>query len=572
MPLFFNRILSLEPFTMFMYIFMFVSAIVFPIIRNILVKMGKSLKIWVICSFIPIVVCTVHLLLSLYDKNESVTFELFGMAYISSVFFPLMTPLCKKKILFHISAVLCSILIFCGTFISMATLGALYVRTVNYSRMSMTESYQSIIRDMKTYYPLNEWKEIDYSAIDAEVYPMVQEAEKNNDYFLFGQALDRLTYLIPDGHVGYIPTSDDEIAAKIFEQLTQHNYYGFIMFTNDDSKTRAFCVDEDSGAYQAGIRSGTVITAWNGKDIQQALAETTDYIFCDNYAIKENEDFILPLCLSGIGGDEIEVGFIDAEGNHKKVTIEKTDGFFYHGVIAYGYIMNAQNEDENFSSKMLTEDVGYLRIAEERYDNVLDIKAYMLGSYPEVEDRVKKELDSMKSKGMKKLVIDLRYNAGGNPYISAAVASVFTDQQKTVLTLGGTAVHKANIEIKLSGNGSYKDLPVVVLVNSRCGSSGDILADIMNKFDNVKIVGMTPSQGIGQAVGEKCMLPGGFEFVFPIIQTFNENGEVNVDSKADRINRIPLDEKIPASEELIKAILSGEGDAELDYVTGHCFE
>ena len=83
---------------------------------------------------------------------------------------------------------------------------------------------------------------------------------------------------------------------------------------------------------------------------------------------------------------------------------------------------------------------------------------------------------------------------------------------------------------------------------------------------------MTPSQGIGQAVGEKCMLPGGFEFVFPIIQTFNENGEVNVDSKADRINRIPLDEKIPASEELIKAILSGEGDAELDYVTGHCFE
>ena len=88
MPLFFNRILSLEPFTMFMYIFMFVWAIIFPMIRNILVKMEKSLKIWVICSFIPVVICAVHLLFNLYDKNEAMTFELFGMAYIASLLFP----------------------------------------------------------------------------------------------------------------------------------------------------------------------------------------------------------------------------------------------------------------------------------------------------------------------------------------------------------------------------------------------------------------------------------------------------------------------------------------------------
>ena len=154
MQLIINRILSLEPFTMFMYLFLFVSCIAFPIIRNILVKMGKSLKIWVICSFIPMIVCIVHLILNLYDKNESMTFELFGLAYIASVFFPLMTPLCRKKVLFHTSAVLCSVLIFCCTFVSMATISALYVRTLNYSRMSMTESYKAVIRDMKVYYPL----------------------------------------------------------------------------------------------------------------------------------------------------------------------------------------------------------------------------------------------------------------------------------------------------------------------------------------------------------------------------------------------------------------------------------
>ncbi len=573
MQLIINRLLSLEPFTMFMYIFMFVSCIVFPIIRNILVKMGKSLKAWVICSFIPITICIVHLLLNLYDRNENITFELFGMVYIASIFFPLMTPLCRKKILFHVGAVLCSLLIFCGTFISMATISSLHVRTMNYSRMSMTESYKSVIRDMKIYYPLTEWKEIDYSAIDAEVYPMVEEAEKNNDYALFSQALRRLTYLIPDGHVWYTDTLDDEGSVKLWEQFIQHNYYGFIMFTNDDGKTRAFNVNENSDAYKAGIRSGTVITEWNGKNITQAIAETTDYIFEENYAVKENEDFILPVCLSGIGEDEIEVGFIDSDGKNKKVMIQKTDVFFYYGIEAYNRLMH-NVDDENFSSRMITDDIGYLRINEERYNNVLDIKAYILGHYPEIEDRVKKELDTMKAQGMKKLIIDLRHNAGGNPYISAAAASVFTDKKGTVLTLKGTAVHEANIEIKLSGDGSYKDLPVVVLVNLKCGSSGDMLADIMNKFDNVKLVGMTPSMGIGQAVGERCMLPGGCEFSFPIIYILNEYGEINVDPKADRINRIPLDEKIPASEELIRAILEGDGedDPELDYVTEHCFD
>ena len=46
--------------------------------------------------------------------------------------------------------------------ISMATISALYVRTMNYSRMSMTDSYKAVIRDMKIYYPLNEWKKSDY--------------------------------------------------------------------------------------------------------------------------------------------------------------------------------------------------------------------------------------------------------------------------------------------------------------------------------------------------------------------------------------------------------------------------
>ena len=570
MEIIIDRLLSLEPFTLFMYLFMPITGIVFPIIRNILVKHGKSLKIWIICSFIPIVLCAVHLILNLYDMNQAVTFELFGLMYITALFFPLMTPLCKKKVLFHISAVVCALVIFCGSLISFAKISTLYVRTINYSHQSMTDSYRSVVSDLKKWYPLNEWKEIDYDAIDGEVYPMMEEAEKNNDYALYSKALNKLANSIPDGHVGSVATLNEQGLIKLMEEA-QQDYFGLVMFTTDDGKTRAFCVEEDGSAYKAGIRSGTVITHWAGKPISEALAEINDTFYRENYPISENEDFVKPICLSGTGGKEVEVGFIDKDGKQKKVKLQRTDDYFGHGIEAYSRIMTSYNGDENFSSKMLTEDVGYLRISEENYDKVLDIKAYILGSYPEIEERVKSEIENLKSQGMKKLVIDLRCNAGGNPYISAAAASVFTDKKEIVLIMKGTAEHKANIEVRLSGDGTYKDLPVVALVNSNCGSSGDYLADSLSKIDNVKLVGMTPSMGIGQAVGERCMLPGGCEFFFPIIHTFNADNELGIDPRADRICRVPLEEKIPATEELIRDILEGSGDPELDYVVNNCF-
>lgn len=570
MELIIDRMAALEPFTLFMYLFMPIAGIVFPIVRNILVKRGKSLKIWIVCSFIPLILCAVHLMLNLYDMNETVTFELFGSVYIAALFFPLMTPLCKKKVLFHISAVLCCLLIFFGSFFSFVNMASLFVRVMNFSHMSMTESYRSVISEMKKWYPLSDWKEIDYDAIDAEVYPMVEEAEKDNDYALYNKALNRLTYLSYDGHVGAIGTSNEEALVKLVEDV-QGDYYGLIMFTTDDGKTRAFCVEEGGSAYKAGIRSGTVITSWAGKPIKEALSEIHDTLYNANYPISENEDYVRPICLSGTGGKEVEVGFTDETGKEKKAVLESTDAYFSHGLTAYCRIAATQIEDENFSSRMLTDDVGYLRINQEEYDQVLDTKAYLLGNYPEIEDRMKTEIESLKAQGMKKLVLDLRWNAGGNPYISAAAASVFTDKKDTILTMKGNAAHEVNIEVKLSGDGTYRDLPVVAVVNLDCGSSGDILADALRKMDNVKLVGMTPSMGIGQAMGERCMLPGGCEFRFPIMRTFNSDGEIAIDPKADRICRVPLEERIPATEELIRAILEGDGDPELDYIVKNCF-
>ncbi len=49
-----------------------------------------------------------------------------------------------------------------------------------------------------------------------------------------------------------------------------------------------------------------------------------------------------------------------------------------------------------------------------------------------------------------------------------------------------------------------------------------------------------------------------------------ENGDVEIDTKADRKARIPLDTKIPVDEQLARAIFETEDDAELNYVLEHC--
>ncbi len=568
-----DRWIIMEPFTKFLFVFMPLAAVIFPIVRNILVKTGKSLKIWVICSFIPLILCGVHLILNWCGSNTYLILDIFWALYVAAVFFPLMTPLCRKKAAFHIVSVICAVVVCTGTLFSFVLLGSLHARIVNFSRMSMVDSYHALIAEMKHYYPLNEWKQIDYDAIDAELLPMAEKAQQTEDYFLYSEMLERLVYLTYDGHFGAFLTDSDKGLEDYIIRHMQYNY-GMIVYPVSDGTVRAFMVEEGSEAQKAGIAVGTVITAWNGKPILTAIKETANTnILYSNYPVQENEDFIRPLILSVSSGEKIEVGFLDAGGNEKTVSITGKEEYFTRLNQAIDRLLhihyNEVPEDvdglENFRTKMLTDKVGYMRVAQEVHDTFLDAKSYVLGNYPEIQEIVRNRLNELKSRGMEKLVLDLRGNLGGNPYISTAIASMFTDKNTFAFVYGGTADHRMNMKVEMNGEGTFKDLPVVVLVNMTCGSSGDYLADMMGKYDDhAKVVGMTTSMNIGQAVGVKCMLPGNCLVAFPVIHSLEENGDYAIDTKPDRKNRVSFDEKIPVTLELATALFDGQGDPELD--------
>ena len=118
-------------------------------------------------------------------------------------------------------------------------------------------------------------------------------------------------------------------------------------------------------------------------------------------------------------------------------------------------------------------------------------------------------------------------------------------------------------ERSVKADGRWADLPVVVLTNSQCGSSGDGFVYALSRCPNVTTMGITCSEGIYQSVGGYVVLPDSNLYLhYPVYYSLDKNGDLMIDTKADRLTRIPLDEYIPVTKEAALTIL---GDNNCDY-------
>ena len=103
-------------------------------------------------------------------------------------------------------------------------------------------------------------------------------------------------------------------------------------------------------------------------------------------------------------------------------------------------------------------------------------------------DEVNKSLADLKAQGMKQLILDLRNNPGGLLNQAVDISNLFiTDNKKIVYTKGRCS--EFNEEYAASKKAPYKDLPVVVLVNSGNASASEIVAGAMQDWDRALIVG-----------------------------------------------------------------------------------
>jgi carboxyl-terminal processing protease len=132
-------------------------------------------------------------------------------------------------------------------------------------------------------------------------------------------------------------------------------------------------------------------------------------------------------------------------------------------------------------SSMLEDDIGYIRVTTFDMQTASDFKtAYK----------------TLKNKGVKGLVIDLRYNPGGMINSTVEISDIFLGEG--IVTY--TKTKSGEIEY-FKSNAKYEDIPIVILINEGSASASEIMAGAMKDTKRAVLVGnRTFGKGIVQKV------------------------------------------------------------------------
>jgi len=142
---------------------------------------------------------------------------------------------------------------------------------------------------------------------------------------------------------------------------------------------------------------------------------------------------------------------------------------------------------------------------------IKSVKAYALKGYPNIEyirissfdknvvPSLKKVLKRIKKEGKKGIIIDLRNNPGGLLNQAVGTLDLFID--KGVLVSQKGRVSSENVVYKAHSEGTYKDIPIVVLVNGGSASASEIVSGALQDYKRAVIVGeKTFGKGSVQAI------------------------------------------------------------------------
>ena len=265
---------------------------------------------------------------------------------------------------------------------------------------------------------------------------------------------------------------------------------------------------ENSPAEKAGVQIGDIFSKVDGKSV-------------DGYSLEE-----LVSHVRGEKGSKVEIEFLRGE-DKEPVTIE---------------ITRDSIESKTVSVDMIDDDTGYMIIA--AFESV-------------TESQFDKGLEELKSKKIKKLILDLRGNSGGNVDVCAHIADKLLPTGTIVYTK-----NKDGKENRWSSDASCLGVPMVVLVDGNSASASEILAGAIKDFGAGKLVGTTTyGKGIVQDV---LQLKDGSAVKITTRKYYSPSGnniqgtgiepDVVVEFDADRYIEDHYDNQLEKAKEIIKGM------------------
>lgn len=125
------------------------------------------------------------------------------------------------------------------------------------------------------------------------------------------------------------------------------------------------------------------------------------------------------------------------------------------------------------ASYMIEDDIGYIKL-----------NRFARTTY----DEFKEGLVELEEKGMERLVLDLRGNAGGFMQMAIKISNEFLDAGQQIVYTRSRHT-EFNREVYADANGMVKDKPLIILVDESTASASEIVSGAMQDHDRALIVG-----------------------------------------------------------------------------------
>ncbi|MBA3298395.1 MAG: S41 family peptidase [Acidobacteria bacterium] len=257
---------------------------------------------------------------------------------------------------------------------------------------------------------------------------------------------DRLVYGAIDGMLKTLDPHSSFFDPKEYARMRERQegrYYGLgITIQAIDGDITVMSIFEGSPAYKGGLRRGDIIARVEGQD---AKGWTSDD------AVKK---------LRGAKGTKVNIslrrrgyeGLIDMEVVRDEVNITTVRGAF-----------------------MMDSETGYVKLAE----------------FSETSDReLGVALEHLTTKGMKRLMFDLRDNPGGLLDQAIRVSNRFLPRGDLIVYQRGR-IPNSDQDYRATESGDYTSLPIVALVNRNSASASEIVAGALQDHDRALVVGET---------------------------------------------------------------------------------
>ena len=367
------------------------------------------------------------------------------------------------------------------------------------SKLTYTQAFDALIKDLRIRYVFTELKKIDWDALSKEFRPQIQKAEQDKSKDEFEIALTKFVAKFHDGHVG-VQTPQQYFADQTAGGL------GLVLGQTDDGVVIARIVVDNLPAAEAGIKTAATITQWNGKPIEQALADT-ELIFAPQSSPISTRIQQLRYIERGPVGTKYQVTYQNP-GDSAPKTAELTSvaetqsralSSINRGVTADAMPLTFKVIQQGDSA------YGYVQINTFFGDEVLlnHTWEWIVSTAQQLQ--------------IPSLIVDARHNGGGWGGSAVYMAGSFytksfilnkaelADKAGKFLYVGSTRVDPAPVQWTA---------PVAVLVGPACFSACEIFAASMAHDPNHLIVGRYPTAGVEAGV-EPWTLPDNAYFQAP---------------------------------------------------------